>query len=98
MDHFCQCPDHYYFVLILPGELEKTIIKAHENYERPYQKAWLISGVAVLVSSFLFTGINRLMYHYPAAERIELLKDKQTRFGTEATWRSRPNLKNARGQ
>ncbi len=38
------------------------------------------------------------MYHYPPADKLELLKNKQTRFGTEATWRSKPNLKNEKGQ
>lgn len=37
-------------------------------------------------------------YHYSLAGKLELLKNKQTRFGTEATWRSKPNLKNEKGQ
>lgn len=85
-------------VLLLPGEQEKIIIGEQENYKKRYRKAWIMASAAVLISSFLFTGTNRLLYHYPAAEKLELLKDKQTRFGTEATWRSKPNLKNARGQ
>ncbi len=37
-------------------------------------------------------------YHYSLADKLELLKNKQTRFVTEATWRSKPNLKNEKGQ
>jgi hypothetical protein len=85
-------------VLLLPGERETITIHEQGNYKKLYQKAWIVGSAAVVISGLLFTGTNRLIYHYPPAERRELLKNKQTRFGTEATWRSKPNLKNARGQ
>ncbi|MEO8766601.1 MAG: hypothetical protein ABI416_20030 [Ginsengibacter sp.] len=84
-------------VVLLPAEREKTLIIVQENYKRVYQRAWMLLGATVLISSFIFTETNRLLYNYPAAEKLESLK-KQTRFGTEATWRSKPNLKNAKGR
>ena len=59
-----------------------------------YRRFWL-SGVAVLVlSSLLFFASNRMIYHYPEYDKLPL-KRYQTRFGTEASWKSRPILKNA---
>jgi hypothetical protein len=85
-------------VLLLPAERETIIIHGQENYKKSYGRSWMLASAAVVISGLIFTAANRLIYHYPPTERLELLKNKQTRFGTEATWRSKPNLKNARGQ
>ncbi|MEP7252818.1 MAG: hypothetical protein ABI683_10580 [Ginsengibacter sp.] len=85
-------------VLLLPGEHENIVIPENENFKRPYKKSLVLAFAGLLISAIIFAGANRLMYHYPPVDKLELLKNKQTRFGTEATWRSKPNLKNEKGQ
>ena len=85
-------------VLLLPQEHENITILETENFKVPYKKSLTLALAGFLVPAIIFTGANRLMYHYPSADKLEFLKNKQTRFGTEATWRSKPNLKNEKGQ
>ena len=51
--------------------------------------------VAVAISSVFFLVTNRAIYQYPIYEKLDK-KTYFTRFGPEATWRSKPNLKNAK--
>ena len=85
-------------VLLLPREHENITISENENFKRPYKKSLVLALAGLIIPGIIFTGANRLMYHYPSADKLESLKNKQTRFGTEATWRSKPNLKNEKGQ
>ena len=87
-------------VLVLPHEGEKIKITAAEHNRHLYRKIWLMTIAAWLVSSLFFTITNRLIYHYPPPEKLELSKDPfmHTRFGREADWRSKPNLKNMKGR
>jgi hypothetical protein len=48
----------------------------------------------MLVSSVLFLGTNRLIYHYPEYNKLNH-SQYHTRFGPDASWRTKPNLKNA---
>ncbi len=85
-------------VLLLPREHENVTINENASFKNPYKKSLVLAIAGFLIPGIIFTGANRLMYHYPPADKLELLKNKQTRFGTEATWRSKPNLKNEKGQ
>ncbi len=85
-------------VLLLPREQENIAINENESFKKPYKRSLVLALAGFLIPGIIFTGANRLMYHYPSADNLELLKNKQTRFGTEATWRSTPNLKNEKGQ
>ncbi len=65
-----------------------------EESKKIYRWFWL-RGVAVLVISvFLFLATNRMIYHYPEYNKLNL-KQYHSRFGPEASWKSKPNLKNA---
>ena len=85
-------------VLLLPREHENITINENESFKNPFKKSLVLAIAGFLIPAIIFTGANRLMYNYPPADKFELLKNKQTRFGTEATWRSKPNLKNEKGQ
>ncbi|MDP4284486.1 MAG: hypothetical protein Q8891_08690 [Bacteroidota bacterium] len=87
-------------VLILPVEKEDIIISEPESYKKHYQKSWILLIAAIFISSLFFTVTNRLVYHYPPSHELDLLKSNadHTRFGTEADWRSKPNLKNSKGK
>jgi len=60
-----------------------------------YKKAWIRALSTVAVVSVFFWSTNRFIYAYPPYEKLDK-KAYFTRFGPEATWRSKPNLKNAK--
>ena len=65
-----------------------------EESKKIYRWFWL-RGVAVFViSAFVFLATNRMIYHYPEYDKLNK-KTYHTRFGPEASWKSKPNLKNA---
>ncbi|WP_428656557.1 hypothetical protein [Runella sp.] len=81
-------------VLTLPKEKETLVIGNLSSFEPLYKKArWMTIG-AVAISSVFFLLTNRAVYHYPDYEKLDK-KYYFTRFGPEAAWRSKPNLKNA---
>jgi len=72
-----------------------TIIESRpEEYKKQYQRIWLRGFVICIILSFAFLYTNRIIYHYPEYDKLNL-KQYHTRFGPEASWKSRPNLKNA---
>jgi hypothetical protein len=67
----------------VPGESKKL-----------YRRFWL-KGIAVFIlSSLIFLAANRMIYHYPEYNKLNH-KRYQTRFGPEASWKSRPILLDA---
>ena len=65
-----------------------------EENQKLYRRFWM-RGIAVFViSAILFVVSNRMIYHYPEYNQLNL-KQYHSRFGDEASWKSRPNLKNA---
>ncbi len=81
-------------ILILPKDEEKVYIKEETKYNPFYKRLWLIAIGAIIVSSLFFLGTNRMIYQYPGYEKLNH-KWHHTRFGPRASWKSRPNLKNA---
>jgi hypothetical protein len=82
-------------VLILPKEKEAPITGNLASFQPLYKKAWMMAIGAAVISSVFFLVTNRAIYQYPAYEKLDK-KTYFTRFGPEATWRSKPNLKNAK--
>ncbi|GAB3704646.1 hypothetical protein GCM10027592_36260 [Spirosoma flavus] len=80
-------------ILIVPHERETVSIKEPVSFAPLYQKAWVQAVGAIAISGVLFVVTNRLIYHYPANEKANAMI--HTRFGPEADWRAKPNLKNA---
>jgi hypothetical protein len=81
-------------VLLAPFEKGAILIQARENYSTRFKRVWLwtIGAVVIVVPFFLLT--NRLVYQYLPYEKLDKVAN-HTRFGPEASWRARPNLKNA---
>ncbi|MCA0234348.1 MAG: hypothetical protein LCH91_28085 [Bacteroidetes bacterium] len=67
----------------------------HQSFNGLYKKAWIRALSTVAVVSVFFWSTNRFIYAYPPYEKLDK-KAYFTRFGPEATWRSKPNLKNAK--
>lgn len=82
-------------VLTLPKEKEVAVTGNLVSFQPLYKKAWMMAIGAVVISSVFFLVTNRAIYQYPAYEKLDK-KTYFTRFGPEATWRSKPNLKNAK--
>ncbi len=81
-------------VLLLPQESMSIAITETEDYKPFYKKLWIRTVAAMLISGVLFYSTNRLIYHYPEYNKLNH-KAYHMRFGPEASWRSKPNLKNA---
>ena len=81
-------------IIILPQDLEKQQIKEEKDFKPVYKWLWRKSVGIMVVMCFFFLATNRLVYHYPEYEKLNK-KTYHTRFGPEASWKSRPNLKNA---
>ena len=82
-------------VLILPREQETIVIKEEENLKPIYRKLWKKAIAALIVSGILFVVTNRMIYHYPDPDKLNNGSQSHTRFGPDASWRTKPNLKNA---
>jgi hypothetical protein len=81
-------------VLLLPHENEIVAIEPEADFKPFYKRMWIKAVAAMLVSSVLFLGTNRLIYHYPEYNKLNH-SQYHTRFGPDASWRTKPNLKNA---
>jgi hypothetical protein len=80
-------------VLTVPREREEFAIHLPESFSLFYRQAWMRAALVVAISGVLFLVTNRLVYNYPANEKPS--NAIHTRFGLEADWRAKPNLKNA---
>jgi hypothetical protein len=81
-------------VIVLPQESKPASIKEEADYRHLYKWLWIKAVMVFIISGFFFLATNRLIYHYPEYNKLNL-KQYHTRFGPEASWKSRPNLKNA---
>ncbi|ADB42562.1 hypothetical protein [Spirosoma linguale] len=82
-----------WLVLTVPYERETVNIQPLPSFAPIYRQLWLRLALTVTISSVCFLLTNRLIYHYPAYEKPD--KSMHFRFGPEADWRAKPNLKNA---
>ena len=82
-------------VLLLPADEETVVINEEENYQALYKRLW-VKGIGILlISSILFLVTNRMIYQYPDTNTLNYSSQSHTRFGPNASWRTKPNLKNA---
>jgi hypothetical protein len=81
-------------IILLPKDLETIAISRKEDYKKLYRSLWFKSAIITAAACLLFLFTNRLIYHYPDYSKLDL-KHYHTRFGPEASWKSRPNLKNS---
>ena len=82
-------------ILLLPRDPDTVIVKEVENYQPIYKRLWIKAIAALVISSVLFVVTNRMIYHYPEAGKLNNGQQSHTRFGPDASWRTKPNLKNA---
>ena len=83
-------------ILILPSENVSPVPVVEENYKPLLRKRLGIMVASMLIAGTLFTFTNRWIYRYPKYNQLDLKrKNIHTRFGPEADWRAKPNLKNA---
>ncbi len=81
-------------VLLLPHDEETGVIKEKGDYGPIYKRLWVKAIAAMVLSSILFLVTNRMIYHYPEYDKLNH-SQQHTRFGPDASWRTKPNLKNA---
>lgn len=84
-------------VLLLTFSREKEpeiSISTNTSFSSLYKRMWLVAIGTVIISAAFFLITNRLVYQYPDYEQLDK-KSYHTRFGPEASWRAKPNLKNA---
>jgi len=79
----------------LPRDQENVVIIEEKNYKPVYKKLWIKAVTVLLLSSVLFLVTNRMIYHYPESDKLNNGAQSHTRFGPDASWRTKPNLKNA---
>lgn len=82
-------------VLLLPREQETIVIREVKNYRPLYKRLWIKAIAALLISSIFFLVTNRMIYQYPEPGKLNNGPQSHTRFGPDASWRTKPNLKNA---
>jgi len=80
-------------VLLLPRDKETVLIIKEENYKPLYKRLWIKAIAALIISSVLFLVTNRMIYQYSKNEKLK--PQQHTRFGPDASWKTKPNLKNA---
>ncbi|QMW03930.1 hypothetical protein [Spirosoma foliorum] len=80
-------------VLTVPTEKAPVVAQVPDSYDRLYKQTWIRAATALTVSALFFWLTNRAIYHYPENEKLD--SSLHLRFGPEADWRARPNLKNA---
>jgi hypothetical protein len=84
-------------ILLLPKEREETFkIREETNYRMIYRRLWVRAVGALVLSSVIFLVTNRMIYHYPEYDKLNH-SQYHTRFGPDASWRTKPNLKNGEG-
>jgi hypothetical protein len=81
-------------VLLLPRDNDSVIMRPEDDYWKKYRRLWIAAISALVISSLFFLGTNRFIYHYPEYSKLDH-KTYHTRFGPDASWRTKPNLKNA---
>jgi hypothetical protein len=81
-------------ILLLPHDQETVIITEEKNYKPLYKRLWMSAVVTLIVSSMFFLVTNRMIYQYPEYNKLDH-KTYHTRFGPNASWKTKPNLKNA---
>lgn len=81
-------------VILLPREKEIVVASEEENYKSMYKRLWIKAIATLVISSVFFVVSNRLIYHYPEYNKLNL-EQYHSRFGPNASWRTKPNLKNA---
>ena len=81
-------------VLLLPKENLSLTIDEVSDFTSIYKKLWYKAVVVFFLSATLFLVTNRWIYNYPSDAKLDK-KTYHTRFGPDASWRSKPNLKNA---
>ncbi|NQU51829.1 MAG: hypothetical protein HQ522_04760 [Bacteroidetes bacterium] len=82
------------FIILLAKDNEKITIQEENNYKSVYKRLWIKAFGALIISSLFFLGTNRLIYKFPEYEKLNH-KWHHTRFGPKASWKAKPNLKNA---
>jgi len=82
-------------VLLLPRDQETVVIIEEKNYKPIYRRLWIKAIAALVLSSILFLVTNRMIYQYPESNKLSNGAQSHTRFGPDASWRTKPNLKNA---
>ena len=82
-------------VLLLPRDQEMVVITEVENYQPIYKRIWVKAIAVMVLSSLLFLVTNRMIYNYPEPGKLNNGSQSHTRFGPNASWRTKPNLKNA---
>ena len=82
-------------LLVLTALHEREVVSIHPpaSFTLFYRQVWISAAIAAAVSGVFFGLTNRLLYHYPDAIKPD--NAIHTRFGLEADWRAKPNLKNA---
>jgi len=81
-------------VLLLPRDEETVTPIAEPDYKPLYKRLWIAAIATLLISSVLFLVTNRMIYHYPEYNKLDH-QQYHTRFGPDASWKTKPNLKNA---
>ena len=82
-------------VLLLPRDQETVLTIEEKNYKPIYRRLWIKAIAALVLSSILFLVTNRMIYQYPESNKLSNGAQSHTRFGPDASWRTKPNLKNA---
>jgi hypothetical protein len=80
-------------VIILPEKKPEISFVSETDYRKLYRSLWVKSLAVTAGACLFFLVTNRMIYHYPEYNKLDL-KHYHTRFGPEASWRSKPNLKN----
>ena len=80
-------------VILMPREEDTVAIVEEADYMPVYKRIWVKTIAVFVISSFFFTVTNRIIYHYPEYNKLNL-EQNHTRFGPKASWRTKPNLKN----
>ena len=82
-----------FIVTYRPAPL-KILENGLEESKKLYRRFWIRGLVVWVISALLFLATIRIVYQYPEYNKLNHNR-YQTRFGPEASWKSRPNLKNA---
>lgn len=82
-------------VLMAPFENETIRVRSRQSFAVYHKRAWLWAFGTLMLAVPIFLVTNRWVYQYPSYEKLDKVTN-QTRFGPEASWRAKPNLKNAR--
>ncbi|MEJ0101444.1 MAG: hypothetical protein WDO19_02315 [Bacteroidota bacterium] len=84
-------------IMTLPLDNDAVMIREINDYKKPFRKSLLAMIAAIIILPLVFTVTSRIIYHYPEYDKLNTTKNsmQHTRFGPDASWRTKPNLKNA---